>query len=402
MILGLLALIGGANCRADDVFPDIPKRVLPTIQTLPTEGEIILDVRTAVPGDSTLPGEADTNKGYIDTVGMEIGVFNLANQTQAIWDLPHEIPRIVPIGSQSMRVSWAPKQGRLLLAVKDGAYLVDPAGHVQRITLRMPGIAVRYIDATEFSLSDDGALISFKLEGHDAGDKSPDVNDPYKVKLGKHYSELMYEETTGTAVPVTIAKSEFRFDGDGKVIFAQYVYLGALSPDRSKVAFQVGGERGSSLLEIADIADGVVKSVHVVDLPSMRGDSGIGNIRWSPDGQTLGLIVGTNWFEGSKRRNKSRLFTVNRNGQELREIRFAGKDINISAFAWSPAGDRFALRTDLQAKTLCNHNLSYYFDTGSWPCIESENLFVGNTDGSGLKKISREPEFRHGELFWIR
>ena len=388
ILLGLLALIVGTSCYADNGFPDIPKRIVPTIETLPAQGEIILDVRRIPTSGST--------------VGIEIGVFDLATQTQAIWDLTQRISLVVPLRSQTMRASWSSRQEKLLLAMADGAYLVDPAGHVQRVNLKMAGTSVDYIDARQFELSVDGAFISFMLEGHELGDKSPDVNDPHKVNRGKYYSELLLEETSGTA-PVTIAKSEISFDSAGRRLSPpQFVSLPALNPDRSKMAFQMRGERGNALLEIADIAEGIVTSIRVVHLPDARGDSGIWEIRWSPDGQTLGLIVRNDWIEGSKLQYKSKLFVASKDGQEFREVRFAGKDMNISSFAWSPTGDRFALRTDLGAKTICNHNVFYHAETGSWPCIDSANLYVGAEDGSVLKKISREPEFRSGQLYWIR
>jgi Tol biopolymer transport system component len=99
---------------------------------------------------------------------------------------------------------------------------------------------------------------------------------------------------------------------------------------------------------------------------------------------------------------KSTLYTVNSDGQALKAIRFGKNDINVSAFAWSPSGQRFAFRSDSDAKKLCNFSVVFYAQTGRQPCRDAENLVVANVDGSELNRISKDPEYRHGQLFWIQ
>ncbi|MHB1530410.1 MAG: eIF2A-related protein [Acidiferrobacteraceae bacterium] len=292
------------------------------------------------------------------------------------------------------------------MATDEGAVLIDGAGHYQKLRLRMPGISVRYRDADEFAISNDGWFVAFKVEARDRKDKAPDANDPY-AKFGKLYDELIYEHTRGSK-PITIAKSAIHFYGNGQP-YGKFVSLPAWSPDSKRIAYAYQ-KRGRGFLPsagivIADISkQGGVVSTGTVEIPPVHqpDDASVDELRWSPDGTKLGLIVFEYWYENSDQYSRYTLYTVNANGRGLRAVRFSNKNINVSAFAWSPSGEQFALRSDYQAKKLCNFNLMFYFDTGNQPCRVSENLFTSNVDGSGLKRMSKEPDFRHGQLFWIQ
>jgi hypothetical protein len=404
VLLGLIVIVGGGLCHADPLFPDIPKRNLPTVRQLPKQGEIILDVQSTVLSGDPITSTGSTAEGFIDSVGVQVGIFDLARQTESIWDLPHDIPLIVPISCNSctMRASWASKQRRLLLAMKDDAYLVDETGHFDKINLKMPGVAIRYADADDFAISDDGSLVAFKLTTRDSGDKFADTNDPYTIKLGRYYSDVFYEDIRGSA-PITVARTEIRFDANGKAS-GKEMSVPAWSPDHKKVAYRVVryDKNGALAIEISEIRENGIVSIAAVNLPATSSNTGVEEIRWSPDGKKLGFIVFSISFDHSVQRVKHTLFTVTNDGGDLTTVRVGTKDINVSAFAWSPEGDRIALRSDFEAKAICNHNLPFYLQAGVWPCRTSEHLFTSNADGTGLKRVSKEPAFRNGELFWIQ
>jgi Tol biopolymer transport system component len=243
-------------------------------------------------------------------------------------------------------------------------------------------------------------IVTFKLSTCDSGDKFADAMDPYTVKLGRFYAGLMYEETKGSA-PIAITKSDLHFEDNGKPSMT-YVSLPSWSPDGRKIAHQARNDKGTSRIEIAEIDEKGIASTIIVKLPSALGDAFVEELRWSPNGKQLGFIIFATWYDHSDHRSKERLFTVNSDGQDLGAVRVGSKDINVSAFAWSPAGDRFALRSDFEAKTICNHNHSYYLQAGAWPCGISQHLYTSYVDGSGLKRISKEPEFKHSQLFWVQ
>jgi Tol biopolymer transport system component len=124
-------------------------------------------------------------------------------------------------------------------------------------------------------------------------------------------------------------------------------------------------------------------------------------IRWSPDGKTIGFIVWESPFDQSKV-TKYALFVVNSDGSNLHAVNFAQRDMNVTSFAWSPSGDRIVFRSDLRAKKVCNTNLSFYAETGHRPCRDAEHVYTSNIDGSSLKQITKEPEYRHGDLYWVQ
>jgi len=405
LTLGLIIWIAGTHSYADSLYPDIPKNNLPKIRTLPKQGQVILDVRSTVLSGDPISQIRDSNGIYN---GIKIGVFDLLNHSESIWDLPSEISLRAPIlcNSCTMRASWAATTRQLLLATNKGAVLIDGAGHYKKLRLRMPGISIRYRDADEFAISNDGRFLAFKVDARDREDKALDPNDPY-AKFGKLYDELIYEHTRDPK-PITIAKSAIHFYGNGQP-YGKFVSLPAWSPNSKRIAYAYQ-KRGSGFLASAGIVianiskQGVVVSSGTVAIPPVHqpDDASVDELRWSPDGTQLGFVVFEYWYEHSDQYSRYTLYTVNAHGRGLKAVRFRNKNINVNAFAWSPSGQQLALRSDYQAKKLCNSNAMFYFDTGNEPCRMSENLFTSNVDGSGLKRISKKPDFRHGQLFWIQ
>lgn len=387
-LLGLIAWIASVHCYASPLFPDIPKKPLPAIQTLPRNGEIVLDVRsTVLSGDQVLLADNSTE--------IEIGVFDLAKRSEAKWQLGGHILLHVdlPCSNCDMRASWAPRTRQLLLAVKERAYLVNDDGSYSAVDLKMPGKSLSYAETDMYAISDDGQRVAFKIQSRDPGDLYSDANDPYAIKIGRYYNDLMYEDIHGS-VPISVLSGG---------ISTPYSQAPAWSPDGQTIAYGLSaGKKNAEAVVIAALNGKVIASTSPIISPSVPGDKYITNVRWSLDGKKLGFILTRYWFEDSKQRGRSTLYTMNSDGRDLKPVRFGNKDINVNAFAWSPSGQQFAFRSDSDAKKLCNFSVMFYAQTGRQPCRDAENLFVGNVDGSELKRISNNPEYRHGQLFWIQ
>jgi Tol biopolymer transport system component len=352
---------------------------------LPSQGEIILEIRsTPLSGDPVTPAGKAVEGPGVDS-GLEIGVFNLSKHSEEIWEMPASIG--MRCASCTMRSSWATKSRQLLLAVHDGVYLVDAGGSYKTVNLHMPG-QVPYFDAFEFAASEDGQQIAFNVNSRDGSDKSADASDPRAAKLGKLYLDLMYEDIQGSS-PKTIAKGES-------------VYSQAWSPDGTRIAYRrnVSKESAASV-EVASIDGSVIFHLAPVHTLTAQNQQFVQGIRWSPDGKSIGFIVWEATFDDSTA-PKHTLFVVNADGGDLHAVHFAPRDINVSAFAWSPSGDQIVFRSDFQAKKLCNTNLSFYVETGRRPCRNAEHVYTSNIDGSSLKRLTKDPEYRNGNLYWIQ
>jgi hypothetical protein len=385
----VLAYFIGALSHANPLFPDLPSRTFPAIHVLPSQGEIILEVRsTPLSGDAVTPtGKAVEGSGV--DLGLEIGVFDLSKHSEQIWEMPASIGMHVDprCATCNMRSSWAAKSRQLLLAVHDGVFLVDAEGGYKTINFHMPG-QVPYIDAFDFAVGEDGQHIAFNVASRDASDKSPDANDPRAAKLGKLYLDLMYEDIQGSS-PKTIVKGEGAF-------------LQAWSPDGSRVAYQRNvSKESAAAIVIANIDGSEIVRVGLIRTLTAPNQQFVQVIRWSPDGKRLGFIVWESTFDDSKA-SKHTLFVVNADGSNLHAVHFLPRDINVSAFAWSPSGEQIVFRSDFKAKKLCNTNLSFYVETGRRPCRDAEHVYTSNIDGSSLKRLTVVPEYRNGNLYWIQ
>ncbi len=389
IVIVILAYFMSALSHANPLFPDLPPRSFPAIQVLPSQDGIILEIRsTPLSGDAVTPTGKAVEGAGVDS-GLEVGVFDLSKHAEEIWEMPasiamHMDPRCTTC---TMRSSWAAGSRQLLLAVHDGVYLVDAGGGYKAIDFHMPG-QVPYIDAFDFAASDDGQQIAFNVNSRDASDKSPDASDSRAANLGKLYWDLMYEDIKGS-IPRTIAK------GEG-------VYSQAWSPDGTRIAYRrnVSKESAASV-EVASIDGSVIFHLGPVHTVTAQNQQFVQGIRWSPDGKRIGFIVWEATFDDSKA-SKYTLFVVNADGGNLHAVHFAPRDINVSAFAWSPSGDQIVFRSDFQAKKLCNTNLSFYVETGRRPCRNAEHVYTSNIDGSLLKRLTKDPEYRNGNLYWIQ
>jgi dipeptidyl aminopeptidase/acylaminoacyl peptidase len=174
-----------------------------------------------------------------------------------------------------------------------------------------------------------------------------------------------------------------------------------LRSDR-RIAYRRNVSKESAASVVVANVDGSVifqlSPVHTLADPNQQL---VQSLRWSPDGKKLGFIVWEATFDNSEA-SKHRLFVVNAYGSDLHAVHLAPRDINVSTFAWSPTGEQIVFRSDFQAKQLCNTNLIFYVESGRRPCRDAEHLYTSNIDRSSLKRITKEPEYRRGNLYWIQ
>jgi|CXWL01.1.fsa_nt_gi Tol biopolymer transport system component len=342
-----------ASCHGDKL-PDIPEKHLPSLTTIPPQGEVILETRI------------DAKSGQV-----EIGIFNLTDGSESTWDLPAKI--LTPLGNKyapyDQRSSWAPQTGQFLLGLFDAIYLISRDGRHAEIHLRMPGKIAPYDGMHNYALTRSGQFVAYSLYTRDRNDAQQDAH-------GKLYTDLMYQKIEGS--------EPARISSDG------YIFLPDWSPDGSKIAFTTKKEDN---LVISDINGQVLSSIEPAfkvrpsDLRTRMSE-----IRWEPSGNRLAFIY------------NGKLYMVNVDGSNLRALEFQGfdEDIRINSFAWAPSGNRFVFRSTYKAGEICSYHIDYLLGPRPLPCIQGYHLFTSNIDGSKLKRITSDPEYRKSELHWIQ
>ena len=354
-------------------FPDIPEKHLPTLKTIPSPAEIILEVR----------GKSAKVKG------VEIGIFNLTDGSESTWDIPPQI--LTPVirqepYSSAQRSSWASQTGQLLLSLVDVIYLINRDGSYSEVHFKMPGHLDPYNGMSTYALTKDAKFVAYSLYTRDRNDKQED-------KAGRLYLDLMYQKLEGST-PISIAK------GSDK-------YMPDWSPDGTKIAFRTTIEQtfiasdnktvskveSAKKLVIADISGQVIASIdpQTKKMP-LAFEAAIDEIRWDPSGNRLAFLY------------YGKLYLVNADGSDFRPIEFKeiDKESRILSFAWSPSGKQVVFRSTYEAREICNYNFIYRFEVGRFPCRQGYHLFTSNIDGSNVKKLTDDPDYRGSQLFWIQ
>jgi WD40-like Beta Propeller Repeat len=345
----------------DGEFPRGPELQLPSLKTIPSGDEVVLEV-----GPTT--GRLQDGKMQYHA---GIRIFDLTRAQAYQWDLPGEVlDGLAPQGMQ--RASWSPATNELLFANLDQAYLISTTGQVRPLMMQMPGKLKPFDGVETPALSPDGRFISYYLYTRDVGDRQPDG-------FGRLYVDLMYQRTGGSP-PVSLLRE---------------VRPSALawSPDSEKLA--CGTFDGQVI--VLDRSDRQTTTVQIGAPPNAHGilQGAIYALRWNPDGTRIGLVY--------QSRSNSEFYVVRPDGTDLRQVRFGSADVDLKSFSWSPDGRRLIFRSFFQGTKLCNYSaVGYKFNTGDFPCVTGANLFTSNADGTNLRKISPQPDYSQGELFWIQ
>ena len=399
VFLALVWYIQIPMCFGGNLFPDIPERHLPSIKTLPSREGIIIETRT-------YPFSGDVLTPKTGRYQIEVGVIDIPEKTESIWDLPLDIVQLndrVYLSSGDRRASWIPKTGQLLLALHNSVNLINRDGTCTKEIVQLPGFLTSYEDTDSFSVSQDAQLVAYHLYIRDGKDRRYDPKDKLAENAGRLYTDVMYQKTGGALV--SIAHDDFP-------------HFPTLSPDGTKVAFVTKNEYqslGSGNFIISNVEGMVIYSSDAFH--AISGGSGeksnIDQIRWSPKGDKVGIVVVTENWVPSKFSNpiiymspthsiKHNLYTINADGSDLKKVTIGDKDMEVNRFAWSPSGDQIVFRSGSGKEEICSFNALYSIQTGHSPCIEGYHLFTSNIDGSNLKQILKEAEFGKGELFWIQ
>lgn len=361
------SLTTAAASPAEEEFPRVPEKHLPLLKAIPRQGEFLVEV-----GESF---------GRFSSSGMnfrsDVSIFELATHKEYHWDLPQVLLDGLAPQSSLHRASWAPQSSSLLFAKLNEAFLISKDGAIRALTLQMPGHLKPFDGIETYAMSPDGQSIAFYLYTRDVGDRQPDG-------YGKLYVDLMLEKTAGSP-PVTIMRE---------------TRPSALtwSPDGQKIAY---GTMDGQVVILSQSGKKLLSAqVGATPGPTGFGREMIWDLKWQPDGQQLGILIYPT----------RRLCLMDDKGT-LKKIEFKStgifkQEVTVNSFAWSPDGHRVAFRSAFEAPENCNHRaLSYKFETGNFPCLNGSYLYIGNSDGTGLTRITPTADYAYasqGELFWVQ
>ncbi|WP_321940364.1 hypothetical protein [Paraburkholderia sp. J8-2] len=347
-----------ASAVSAEAFPPIPEHHLPLIDVLSDKRPVVLETRR-------LWNEKPER--------LEFGVFDLASGKQSLWNLPPELldepshngrPRL--LSPNRGEAAWANFSGVMLVAHSEAIYMVHPNGSYSKINLLMPGKLLQYDGMSHYALSPDASNVAYALYTRDRKDTQ------FAGSTGKLYTGLLIQQTEGSE-PIEIAKDDIDF-------------LPTFSPDGKKIAFKRGFDR----LEVTDSMGHEIFMVEThIKAELWKNLVGITEIQWSPDNRRIGFIA------------NNRLYTVEANGQNMAAMPGAFERLDIKNFAWSPDSTKIVFRSDFEAGKDCEFNLIYKFEVGEFPCWTTYYLYTINADGSGLKRVNSDREYRPGKLFWI-
>jgi hypothetical protein len=338
--------------------PMTAESVPPEIQGLPNEPGVILETHDAA-----------------------VDVVRISNGDMSRLALPAELsvyPAGVPAqGCALPAASWAPKARKLLIGWRGHVALIDREGAVRDLHLTMPGALKPLTGMCDFIVSPDASLVAYT------------INTSWNRVEGEGpYVGVMYQSAAGS-VPKSIS---------GALSVPDW------SPDNLKLAYRdSNGE-----LAAADIAGKKLWSIHLADggvksdygpsdlelqIPQLR--STVSEIRWAPDGHSLGVLIGL----------PARLYRFRSDGTPQGEVHFAQRDMTVDRFAWSPSGKQIVFRSGYGGFQ-CTGTLSFKDKDihGLAPCRAGSDLFISNSDGSDVKRLSKQTNSTMGasQLFWIQ
>ncbi len=327
----------------------VPEQNLPKLSSLPNRPGIVVGLRRI--------GE---------TKGPSVGIYDLTDGNQSIWDLPAALFNTVPqpdhLSENFISLSYAQNAQQYLLARGGEIDLIQKSGSFSPLHLQMPGKLKPYQGMHDYALSSDGKFVAYSLYTRDQADKQPDG-------FGKLYMDLFYQRTEGSQ-PISLVSG---LDIDN--------YIPAWSPDGTKLAYSTrdGG------FGIVDLNGHKLSSVSS-PIQQIGSPQPIMEIKWSPDGRKIGFLL------------KQKLYVSDESG--VKPVNFGREDVQVNDFAWSPQGDQLTFHSNFEAGAQCVQNLAHKYETGGFPCLKMFFLYMANTDGTNLKRITNQAEYWPRDIFW--
>jgi len=359
LALGSFAIIATPACSNGGTTP--PERHLQAIRELPDGDHLAVVVH---PGIAT----ADAPR--------EIDIFDLTTNSEFRWDVLHDIQEEMHPLRPGTVAAWAAKADKLFFASARSAVFVTRNGAQQVLHLQMPPNTGFPLDGmSSYTISPDGREVAYVFYARDRNDKL--------------YTDLMVQEASGST-PISVWN-------DGATVLEP-----AWRPDARAIAHT---DTNNDLV-LSDLRGRVLWSIHPADiLPPSASQSVIEktvsqfvrHIQWDPTGQHIGFLMGV---------PEIKLYVVNSDGSGLHSISFRNafglaKHPEIDTFAWSPDASRFLISA--VSTSICDHTaLDYKFETGSFPCISGYDLYLSDSEGGHLRKISSAPSFDVGDILWIQ
>jgi hypothetical protein len=327
------------------------------IKQIPAGHQIALEARTEAGGS-----------------GIEIAIYDLTQHTEAKWDVVGSA-FCEHIEAAKPWADWAPTARQFFFATGESAHLVNLDGSAASLTPRMPGHLDALNGMSSYAVSADAKQIAYLLYVRDIGERQADG-------FGKLYADVMYQQSRGSP-PTSIAHE------------SGFVPVPSWRPDGAALAYV---DRQNNVV-VSTLQGKALWSVHPGP-PRNEGhftDDFVTRIRWDPSGRRLAMLWGV---------ALTHLSVVNADGTGIHEVVFrsglrAAQELRVRSFGWSPDGNEFLLHAE--AGTKCNYDaLGYKFETGTFPCIGSRELYRSRADGSALTKVSPFLDYSFGDLFWIQ
>jgi Tol biopolymer transport system component len=337
--------------QAPKELPPWPPNPLPSIKTILSSHQIVIEVRSYVNRSDSM---------------NEIALYDLTENKELRWDVAPLAVRQAPPPGKTRQAGWAPDVRKLFYATSASLHLISCDGSDETLSFKLPGGLQAPRGMTSYAISTDGTRVMYLLVARDPTDRQEDP-------AGRLYNAVMMQPISGdTPVPL------WRDEG--------YLSVHSWSPDGQLVA----RTDSDGQLLISDLHG------HSRNLPeqtkglrgvSLRSD--IEDVRWSPDGRKIAYI-----------QDAQQLTIVNADGTDSKVVEFHdghGSTLHVRSFSWSPDSTRVAFRAE--AGTQCDKSA---IDTEGSPCPIAFDVFTAKVDGTDVRKISphRDPFF--GELFWIQ
>jgi WD40 repeat protein len=361
LLIGVAAMACVANAQvtpspqAPKELPPWPPNPLPSIKVIPSNHQIVIEVRSYVNRSDSM---------------NEIALYDLTENKEFRWDVAPLAVRQAPPPGKTRQAGWASGVRKLFYATSASLHLISCDGSDETLSLKMPGGLQAPRGMTSYAISADGSRLMYLLVVRDPTDRQEDP-------AGRLYNAVMMQPVAGeTPVPL--------WSDEG------YLSIHSWSPDGQLVA-RTDSDGKLMVSDLHGQSRNLTEQTKGLKGLSIRID--ITDVRWSPDGRKIAYI------QGGKQ-----LTIVNPDGTDSRIVEFRsgqGAGLAVRSFSWSPDSSRVVFRAE--AGSHCDRSaIGYKIETGEFPCTVSFDVFTAKTDGTDIQKINHHSDPFFGELFWIQ